>query len=96
MEKILFDHVNHLGEMQNNYFQIIDISDSVDEDSGEKKFKIYYSNESNSFDNFCIDIEKRNLGTDDNGIHLGWEYVVFDEWEGFNQASISYYCKILS
>lgn len=94
MEKILFDHVQHLGECQNEYFQIINISDSVQE--SDVKFKIYYSDESNNFDSFCIDIEKRDLGTDDKGIHLGWDYILFDEWEGFNQASIQYYCKILS
>lgn len=90
MEEILFNQVSHIGETQTENFEIIDTSDSVDEIYGEKQYRVYHS------DGFCFDISKINRGTDDNGVHLGWDFIIFDEWDGFKKASIYYYCKILS
>lgn len=90
LEKILFDYVNNLGEVQNEYFQIIDISDSVDTIFGEKKFKVYHSN------GYCFDVEKKNLGQEDKNTWLGFDYIVYDDWDGFKKGSIQLYCKLLS
>lgn len=84
MEKILFEHIEHLGEMENDDFQIIDISDSVDEFSGEKKFKVYHS------EGYCFDISK--IVAED----AKFDYFLYDEWDGFRKGSVTLYCKLLS
>ena len=90
IEQILYNCVNHIGETQNEAYQIIETTEDPEyafED--DRSYKVYHS------EGFCFDVSKKTVFDEETGDKIGIEYHVYDEWEGFERASIRYYIKLL-
>lgn len=83
MNKEIFDLINKLGESAFNKIHIIQSSYyNCSPPDYLKEYRIYHS------DGHCLDISKSAILEDGSGKFLGYEYSIYQEWEGFEEMDL--------
>jgi hypothetical protein len=83
LEKKVFELCNKLGETTFNNIHIIQTEYyNNPDDQYIKEFRLYHSG------GHCLDISKQAFCNDETGRFIGYEYNVYQQWDGFTEMPL--------
>jgi len=80
IEQQIFDLVHQTGETLSGNIHIIDMTEEYPCYEEDKKYRVYHS------DGYCFDVERLSEADDQTDEVVGYDYTIYDEWDGFDKV----------